>query len=199
MADVETGDVLRIGATFLIQSVYEYTNVFHVRVTAGGPLSFADAADDIGEYMTDIYNEFIGRCTDQMTSYLITLQNLTQDTTYGAFAWPAPVNGPLATQYLPLGVACLCWGRTVKPRVQVRKYWGVFTEGDLANGSWTAALLTDCQDALSIHLTSYAGTNGLTMLGVAYNRTTQTTTDATGVTSTAEPAYQRRRKRGRGS
>lgn len=199
MADVETGDVLRIGASFLLDGVFEIANVFHVRVTAGGSLDFSDASDDIQEYVDAIYDENKLWLSDHMGSYLLSLQNLTQDTTYGAFPFAAPIVGGASGQYLPLGTCCLTWGRTFKPRVQSRKYWGVFAEEGIVDGAWVASLLTACQAAHSVHALSFAGTNGLTVLGVAYNRTAGTTTDMTSVTGAIEPAYQRRRRRGRGS
>lgn len=100
---------------------------------------------------------------------------------------------------MPPGICLLGWARTLKPRVQIRKYWGVFDEGGLTGGLWTAATRTACQNAMVDHITSFVGTNGLTVVGVAYNRTLLTTTDALSATTAEEPAYQRRRKRGRGS
>ena len=199
MADVDNGDVLRIGASWLLSDAYEVANVFHVRVTAGGGLGYSDASDDVGEYMEDIYNEIRTHLTDEMDNYLITLQNITQVTTIGAFSWPTPLAGIATQEHTATGVSCLTWGRTLKPRVQIRKYWGIFTEAMMEDGLWVATLRTACAAALNLHLSSFVGTNGLTMLGVAYNRTLGTTTDAISVSASPEPAYQRRRRRGRGS
>lgn len=199
MADVDTGDILRIGAVWTVQDAWEVANVWHARVTAGGGLSFADAADDIAEYMEDLYQEIRLRLTDEMDTLNLTLQNLTQDTTYGAFSWATPLVGGSASEMTAPGVCLLAWARTYKPRVQIRKYFGVFTEEYITDGAWVATVRSDCNDAMALHTAAYAGTNGLTVLGVAYNRTLATYTDPTSLASTAEPAYQRRRKRGRGS
>lgn len=199
MADVDTGDVLRLGCTWLLDSVFEIANVFHVRVVSGGGLAYQDAADDLAEYAAAIYDEILLRMTNNMSSHLLSLQNVTQDTTFGAFSWAAPLTGGAAEEHNALGVCVLTWARTFKPRVQIRKYWALFTEAMMINGSWVATLTTDCLAAMSIHVSDFVGTNGLTVRGVAYNRTLGTTTDGTSLTFTAEPAYQRRRKRGRGS
>jgi len=199
MADVNVGDVLRLGCIWLLSSTWEIANVFHVRVLSGAPLGWADASDDMAEYAADIYDEILSRLSDNMDTHLLTLQNLTEDTTIGAFSWAAPLQGLEGTENTAPGVCCLAWGRTYKPRVQIRKYWGVFTEASMVDGVWAAAMRTDAAAAINVHLTSFTGTNGLEVLGCAYNRTLGTTTDAVSVASSGEPAYQRRRRRGRGS
>lgn len=199
MADVDTGDILRLGAHFLHNSVTIIANTFHVRVTAGGGLDFSDASDDISEYLEDIYDGLKIWLSDEMASYALTLANLTQDTTYGSFAWGNPVNGSNVSEWLPQGVCMLTWGRTVVPRVQTRKYWGVFTEAGQEDGRWVASVVNACIAAHNKYHTSFAGTNGLTVLGIAYNRTLATWTDITGIASTDVPAYQRRRRLGRGA
>ncbi|MCK4627304.1 MAG: hypothetical protein KAV00_18470 [Phycisphaerae bacterium] len=199
MADVDVGDVLRLGCVWLLGGAYEIANVFHARVIANGGGAWADVADDMAEYAADIYAEILPIMTNAMDTFQLNLQNLTQVTTIGAYSWAAPLTGGSAADYLATGLAVLTWGRTYKPRVQIRKYWGVFTEAAMTDGVWLAATVNDCVDAMAVHLNSFTGTNGLEVVGVAYNRTLETTTDAVSGASTAEPAYQRRRKRGRGS
>lgn len=199
MADVDTGDVLRLGTVWRFLAAYDIANVWYVRVTAGGGLGWGDAADDMAEYAADIYDEIDTYLTNNMATSYLTLQNVTQDTTYGAFSWAAPITGGASEENTALGVACLTWARTYKPRVQIRKYFGVFTEAMMSDGLWVATCTSACAAAMAIHTASFVGTNGLTVLGVAYNRTLGTTTDATSIATTSEPAYQRRRKRGSGS
>lgn len=199
MADVDTNDILRIGALWTHNAVTIIGNTFHVRVTAGGGLDYPDAADDVSEYMEDIYDEVDLWFSDEMATYGLTLANITQDTTYGAFAWTNPMAGTEVAGWLPQGVCCLTWGRTTKPRVQTRKYWGVFTEAGQTDGKWVAAVETACATAHNLHHTAFVGTNGLTVLGVAYNRLTQDVNEVTSIASTDVPAYQRRRRLGRGA
>lgn len=199
MADVELNDVLRIGAIMRLQTLFEIANVWHVRVTSGAPLGFAAASQDIAEYMDEIYDNIVSQMTDAQLPVAITLQNVTQATTFGAFAWDVFAGGTNTNAMTAPGVSLLAWARTLTPRVQIRKYFGVFTELDMDVGQWTAGARTACIGALTDHITPFTGTNGLQMLGVAYNRTLLTTTDGLSVTTSSEPAYQRRRKRGRGS
>lgn len=199
MADVDNGDILRIGATMLLQDIYEITNVFHAQVTSGGGLDYDDASDDVGEYMDDIYTLILPLMTSVQASYQLSLANITQDTTIGAFSWPNPLTGSTGGDFTAPGVCVLTWARTFKPRVQSRKYWGVFAESAIGLGTWSASVLEDCEAAHALHATSFVGTNGLTLLGVAYNRTLATITALQTIASASEPSYQRRRRRGRGS
>lgn len=199
MADIENGDILRIGATWQYEGTYEVTNVWHVKVTAGGGIDYPAASLDIQDYMEAIYNDIDGALANDMITDYLTLANMTQLTTFGAFAWQNQLQGTLADALLAPGVCCFAWARTLKPRVQIRKYFGCYTIGNLLNGLFTAATLASVEAAMTTHIQSYALGPALTMIGVAYNRTLLTSTEAISVSSRAEPAYQRRRKRGSGS
>lgn len=199
MAEIDTGDILRIGATFEFEGAYEVTNVWHVLVTAGGGVSYAVGALDVQDYMDDIYQEFKVTFSDEMVSDFLTLSNVTQDTTFGAIAWGVAITGSdVGAQNAP-GVCLFTWIRTLKPRVQIRKYLGVHTENSLANGEFNAAARADANDGMAIHALNWALGANLQFQGVAYNRTLLTHTTGISVSTSAEPAYQRRRKRGRGS
>lgn len=199
MADIEVGDILRIGATLTLNTLFEVTNVFHVRVTAGAPLGYAAASSDIQEYMDEIYDNIKTYLSDEVATSYLTLANLTQATTFGAFAWSPTWSGVASDSQTAAGVSAFSWARTLKPRVQIRKYWGVFTEAAVDAGNFTTTVRVACSNALTDHIQSFAGSAGLTVLGVAYNRTLETTTDAISTDTSGEPGYQRRRKRGRGS
>lgn len=199
MADIDNGDILRIGATWEYEHAYEVSNVFHARVTAGGGIDYSVSLSDIQEYMADIYTEIDTYLSDEMRVNFLTMSNITQDTTIGAFAWAGVTAGQSTGERLPPGLCCMTWARTLKPRVQIRKYWGVFDENRLEEGVWDSALQVACELAMGNHIAEFAGTGGLTVQGVAYNRTLTTFTEGVTVQSAAEPAYQRRRKRGRGS
>lgn len=199
MAEVENGDVLRIGATWQLEGAYEITNVWHALVQAGGGIGYAEASLDIQDYMEDIYTGVAAKLSDKMVTDFITLSNPTQDTTFGALAWQAVLEGAITTEQTAPGVCCLGWARTLKPRVQIRKYWGVFAEIDMQAGIWSATLRTAVDTAMTTHIQPYTGGPALTLQGVAYNRTLATHVLPISSTTASEPAYQRRRRRGRGS
>ncbi len=199
MAEVDNGDVLRLGATFELEGAFEVTNVWHAQVVAGGGISFAVAATDVQMYLEDIYNNVMPKATDTMLSDFISLSNVTQGTTFGAIAWLNPLVGAIATEITAPGVCLFTWARTLKPRVQIRKYFGVLCEVDLQAGVWSSTAQVQMELAMGVHVAPYTGGPALTLQGVAYNRLLDTIALPISVQASPEPAYQRRRRRGRGS
>ncbi|MCK4627326.1 MAG: hypothetical protein KAV00_18585, partial [Phycisphaerae bacterium] len=149
--------------------------------------------------MAAIYSNLTAYLSDEISPDNLTMQNVTQDTTFGAFAWSGWGGGTNVNEQTASGVCLFTWARTLKPRVQIRKYYGVFTEEGLTDGTWVSAVRNACNSAMVDHIQSFEGSEGLVMLGVAYNRTLLTTTDALSTDTAEEPGYQRRRRRGRGS
>ena len=199
MADIENGDVLRLGAGLIFEGVYDIVNVWHVLVTAGGGISYSTAVADIQEYLNALYDNIKVVLSDEMGTGNISLANVTQDTTFGAIAWSPGWSGSDGGEQTAPGVAVFVWARTLRPRTQIRKYFGVFGEVRSVGGVWDSTARTNCEDVMADHIASYVATGGLTMIGVAYNYALARATQALSVASSAEPAYQRRRKRGRGS
>lgn len=199
MADVNDGDVLRVAAVMQLDLIHEITNVWHLLVLSGGPMTFATATPEIQEYMDLMWFDLDTRLTNNQTADRLEVQNVTTDEVFGAINWGVFAQGGSAAHHLPLGVCAFAWGRTRTPRVQIRKYMGVFTEDDVSDGSWSGAFLTDLQTMIDDHITPNTMAGGLELQGVAYNRTLGTHTLATNGAVSQEPAYQRRRKRGRGS
>lgn len=199
MAEVELGDILRLGAVMELSSAFEVANVYHVVVSSGDDRSLAAASLDIQEYMDEIYANIAAIMTDEIAPDFLTMQNVTQSLTFGAFAWGNFAGGSSAEQMTAPGVCVFTWARTLKPRVQIRKYYGIFTESVMTDGAWIASVRNACSNALVDHVNEFVGSNGMGITGVAYNRTLLTSTVGLSVASSEEPAYQRRRKRGRGS
>jgi hypothetical protein len=199
MANVENGDILRVGATWAFEEDYEVTNVWHMLVQAGGGIDFAAASLDIADYMEDIYTEMLVELSNAMITDFLTLSNVTQALTFGAFAWQSELQGASEVGSTAPGVCLFAWARTLVPRVQIRKYLGIFTENSVSAGKWSAGSRLGAQGAMDIHITPYSAGPALTLQGVAYNRALDTHTLPLSATTSSEPAYQRRRRRGRGS
>lgn len=199
MADIENGDILRLAGSMLLGGADEIVNVYHCLVEGGGGKDFAGIIDDVQEYMDLMYvtiDTFLS--TDQLPDR-ISVSNETQKLVFGSINWDVFAGGGSAGDITPTGACCLAFGRTLKSRVQIRKYYGVFTEADLGAGLWSAALRAAILIDFESHLDSQVMTDGLRLQGVAYNRTLETYTLPTGAIVVPEPAYQRRRRRGRGS
>jgi len=199
MAQIENNDVLRIGVSLLFNAQSEIVNVYHCQVTAGGGVTYAAAVADIQEYVDDLYTLLEARMSTLMEGNSISLSNRTQDTVFGNISFGSWAGGTAGGEPTPLGVACLSWARTIYPRVQMRKYFGVFTEGDLTSSVWTTAAVTAANAALTYHVGTQTMTGGLQLVGIAYNHALNRRAGSVGVSGALEPVYQRRRRRGAGS
>lgn len=199
VADIDNGDVLRIAASMVFEGTDEVTNVYHALVQSGGNKAFADVIDDIQEYMDLLVDNIDVFLSLSQVADRISISNVTQNLVFGSINWGVFAQGGAGGDVVPTGCCCLAFGRTLKPRVQIRKYYGIFTEVNLTGGLWVAALRAAILTDFEAHLGTFVGTDGLTLKGVAWNRTLSTYTTSTGAIVVAEPAYQRRRKRGRGS
>lgn len=124
---------------------------------------------------------------------------MTQNTVWGNIAWDAYAGGTLAEQSTSLQVALLGFGRTAISRVQLRKYFGVFTERDMTSGAWLANVRGACDDLMVDHVQEQVMAGGLALQGCAYRLSDGRVTLATSVSTSEQPVIQRRRRRGRGS
>lgn len=199
MSDVDNGDVLRIGAGLNFQGVYDVVNVYHVMCESPSGITWGGASGYVQDYMDALYDEIKTPLSDTIGTNTISLANVTQGTTIGSIAWSPGWAGAEGGECTAPGVCVFTWGRTYKPRVQIRKYYGVFGEVNVVDGVWTTTVKNACIAAMDYHIARQVLATGIYFTGVAYNRTLETYTDAVSSDASAEPAYQRRRKRGRGS
>lgn len=199
MANIDNGDVLRIGCSWVYDDAYEVANVFHALVTSGGGKDFADIIDDIQEYVDALYAEMDVFLHTLMVVDRISIANVTQDLVFGSINYGLLAQGGGSGDPVAAGCCLLAWARTLKSRVQIRKYYGVCSENQMTLGVWISTIRTAAFTDMEYHVGSNVMTDSLALTGVAWNRATLTHTLATGVATAAEPAYQRRRRRGRGS
>lgn len=198
MADFQDGDVVRLGASFILDTTDAVVNVFHVLIESGGPLAFAASAQDFQDYVHFLYNPLQGYYVPEFLSDRISVKNETQDTVWGSIAFKTPLAGTNVNELTASQVALLGFARTPISRVQIRKYWGPFTEGDMTDGLWLSGIRADLQDTMDYHIASHVMPNGLELLGVAYSKALDRATAAYSATTTANPVVQRRRRRGTG-
>lgn len=194
VADVETGDVLRIAAVMEFDAAETIVNTWHVKVMSGGGLAYPAASGDVAEYVDDLYTFLTTYLTDLQLPEHLELSNPTQGTTYGSFSWDTwaggtNVNDPTATQVCHLGFA-----RTYLPRVQIRKYLGVFTEDHMTESLWSSTQHVAVSNLMAHHITAQTLTAGLVLKGVAYNQALGRATEAISPASTRRPVIQRRRR-----
>lgn len=199
MAEIDNGDVLRIGTSWVYDDAYEITNVWHALVVAGGAKDFAEIIDDIQEYVDALYTEMDTLITNQQVVDRISIANVTQALVFGSINYGSLAAGGAAGDPVAAGVCVLAWARTLKSRVQIRKYYGVCVETNMVDGTWNSPIREAAFTDMEYHIATNVMTDSLSLQGVAWNRELSTHTVATGVATAGEPTYQRRRRRGRGS
>ena len=199
MAEINPGDILRLAAVMQYQTSDDIVNVYHLQNLGTVGVTFAFAAPLLGNYMDSIMAFMTTQLSNALLPVNLSLSNVTQGTVFGSFAWGVWAGGTGSGDALPGALACLAFARTSLPRVQIRKYYGPWTESGITGGQWLSTVTTPAQQAMAYHITSqFLGTN-LTVQGVAYNATLARATAGVSAHSSANPVTQRRRRRGRGS
>ena len=199
MADVNSGDVLRLGCGLSFEGIYDVVNVWNIEVTLADPQSWAGIIPRIQTWANNVYDDMKSTLVDSIGTNVISVANETQSTTLGAIEWNPTWAGLEASQATAPGVCCFGWARTYKPRVQIRKYFGVFSEANMTDGFWITGLRDDVQAAMDYARAAQVIAVGFTFQAVAYNRLLGTFEYGVSADTSAEPSYQRRRQRGRGS
>lgn len=199
MADVDDLDIIRIGAQMMYDDAYDLVNVFHILVETESGLTWATISPLIQGYVDDLYDHIKATLHEDVDTQSISVANMTQLTTLGSIAWNPNWSGLATGDPTAAGVCCFAWARTYKPRVQLRKYLGVFGESGVTDGLWNGTVIGACEDVMTELIARSGRDTGIYFTGVAYNRTLLTYELGHSVDASAEPAYQRRRKRGRGS
>lgn len=173
-------------------------NVWNVQINSGAPMAFAAAAQDFAEYVEALYRPIVASYPTRLVSDRISVKNETQSTVWGAIAWEVLFQGTNVGDPAPTQTCLLGWARTPISRVQIRKYFGPFTEVEMSLGFWNAPVRAECQGTMDYHIVPNAMTNGLILQGVAYSVLLARATLALTATTAETPVVQRRRRRGRG-
>jgi len=195
---VALGDFFRITAGLLYKSNDEIQNVFYVRNNNGDPADDASVMIAAEEFLEDLYGDINPYISEQVTYNYINVFVPTGQQALGSFAWPSLTVGTATGEVTAPGVCQLSYARTGISRRIGKKYWGAFSEAHIANGVWDSAqtLLTQlaAQKTWGTFVTSF----GLSLTGVIYDRLTGQGRGALSIVTSTIPAYQRRRKQGRG-
>lgn len=199
MADFDQNDIIRIGAVMTFDTDWDVVNVYHVRNNTVAGVPWATMAGKIQDYMDAVMDTMDTELSNKMAASELQVSNVTQSTVFGAIAWGVFAGGTVGGDQTASGVCCFGFIRTRTPRVQMRKYYGVFPEEAMVGGTWDAGVTGAVGDALDYHMASQDLGDDVLLQGVAYNRTLLTVATGITVAVRSEPGYQRRRKRGVGS
>lgn len=196
---VNVGDVVEIAVRMEANGVEDIVNVYQFQNNT--PAGFVDTIfmDHMADFFDDIYTPLLTGQADTFVYRDMTFRNVTQAVLMGVRTWPVITAGASATAQIPPGVAGLINFPTIIPRVILKKYIGGFVvsliDGD---GSFTTAVTALLLQMAADLLTGPVGV----MIGVDYGYLSPKTLNfevPTGGLGTDIPAYQRRRKQGRGS
>ena len=195
---VNPQDILEITCRGEFNGVEDVVNVYQYRYTGASVAADADVISDFETEMESLYTPFV---PDQMPTYEyrdITIRNLTQSVIMSVGAWPTLTDGTSAGKANPPGIAGLINMATTIVKVVLRKYLGGFAQSIVDDdGTFTTAFTAKL---LVFGLQLILGFS-VTVRGYDYGHLSPKTTNfevPTSASVTDIPAYQRRRKQGRG-
>jgi hypothetical protein len=125
--------------------------------------------------------------------------NVTDSTPEPTQAWATLTAGASGTSdAMPPGVALLIFARTAVKRAIGKKFFGGFEEGSWTSVLWAGGLITAAVTAGAAWISSFVGSNGVTVQAGVYRKATGQFIVPTEAVIRVVEAYQRRRKRGIG-
>lgn len=199
MMTVVDNDVLVASARSEFNGVEDIVNVFQFHKQSGGPQDDADVFDDIVLIMESIYTLVKAMQTIQTIYRDITVRNKTQSTILGTSGWPTLLTGDYDGGNPPPGVSALLSFTSPYPRIGGRKYWGGLDQSTLeGDGTLVVGAVTALNEIAVLMTGGFVKTTGTYVYGVTR------TSDGSFIylwdwVVTDIPAYQRRRRQGRGS
>lgn len=195
-----SGDVMRVSARMKLEGVFDIVNVFHVIVDTLGAGGDANVLNDLAEYVGTAYSQFEGTLPDVVTADTIDMYNVSQDIPYGQHTWGGGFTGGTNSgDFTSVGSAVLLLFPTAAKRVQGRFYLGPVAEGHITAGRVNAASLANAENFAASIVTLDAYTNGSVFDYIVLSKAENTPHHPTTHRVVMEIAYQRRRRRGRGS
>lgn len=193
------GDVIEASARAEFNGVDDIVNVFEFDLITPTPVSDENTVSDIISILEAFYTIWLSAQSILVLYRDIRLRNKTQDTVLGTFPWPTLVDGENVNDALPPGVCGLLNFNTDQPRVTPRKYMGGLTTASMdADGSFTPGLVGTLVSLSDFLLSAQVEANGDWVYGTKDPDSVFFNFPISGVV-TDIPAYQRRRKQGRGS
>lgn len=191
------GEVFRCDLLGKFNDTDDVVNAFEFRLDSPGSVTDALVLDDIIEIMLALI-----AILDDAVSILVEWQRVRVQVRGGGRLLGEGVlgvSGGATGDPLAPGVAGLVSMGTTIPRVTLRKYFGPFSEASIgSDGRFVSAIVTVLANAGNFLRGSHAQTSGNYTYGYFSPKTSAFETPNS-TTATNIPAYQRRRRQGRGS
>jgi hypothetical protein len=195
---VQDNDVLRVDVIGDFNTANALVNAYQFRVTEGGGVAVADALTDLVALVTALLGILKALSTAETVWRRIRVSNITQDVVYGETNLASAIGGTASGDPNAPGVCALMYARTLEPRIQLRKFWGPLAEVHLNNeGIVYSSTQTVLANACALLAADYVGTYATYRYGLFSPKLNQWIEPVV-VAYTTIPAYQRRRRQGRG-
>jgi hypothetical protein len=179
--------------------VEDIVNTFQFRLDSASLTDDAQVLDDLISLLESIVTIMKNLATAITVWRRIRVQNISNNTLIGERAFTAPIAGLVSGNPAPPGVAALLSLKTNIPRVVMRKYIGVLPQSTItATGVIAAASVTHLNNLGNFLMSSQIKTNGTWSYGYLSPKTAGFVRPVSFLSSSV-PAYQRRRRQGRGS
>lgn len=197
---VVDGDILRVVASLLWTDGNVNQNVYNCKVSGGvGPYSDSDVADDMEDWLDDMYLNLVAVMSDEIDGNSVTVYkwDVTGQDWDEVFSQSWTFNPAGTAEQLPRGTGILVNLWTEDPDVQGKKYIGAITEAHLEDGLYSASLLVQALAFGADWLLPFVGAaTGATFSGGVWSVVGLLFEAAVDhISTSAIPAYQRRRKR----
>lgn len=197
-----SGNIIRVACRNRYKEVADVVNVLHFTVEdVPGTLDDDKLLTDVSSLVSEAWGSLSSVINAGLEPYLIDVYNISQDYPIGQTIWSLGLwsGGGASGDPLPEGVAALViWPTSVK-RVQGKSYIGVMSEASLTGGTFTSATVSALEDWADILMSQTVQTNGYSFGFGIWSRVGGTMTQPNGKRISTLPAYQRRRRIGRGS
>lgn len=195
---VQSGNVMQMSARLEFDGTEDVMNVFQFRNDEVVGVDDQVMIDALITYLETLYTLINASLVTLMSYRDIRAANISSGEVFGTFPWPTLVNGLNAGAAMAPGVALLANFSTGVSRVTPRKYFGVFPTSTMAaDGLFGAGVVA------AVASVAAAMIGPLTASGISFTygyRSPKTVDFEPVVAATVGdvPAYQRRRKQGRG-
>ena len=201
MFTLNNGGVLEVVLWATSTLVGELRLVFQLQLQANGPANAAQIATDLADYLLGFVSELAASVVEEVTFTGFSWNTLDDVVVSGFIPFASPVPGTQSTDPLPDAVAMLVYMNTGEAHRQLRKYLPGFAEASIGtNGLWNSATLTAVMDIEPYFMDTYNAISGRDWhYGHAKAGVGASWVEPISFAITALPAYQRRRKRGRGA
>jgi len=173
-------------------------NVYWLRVADLGGIDDADIPDDMDEYIGLAYDEITAILPDNLIFDEFHVTNVTADVDLGIHPITSIDHGTGGSTFLPTGVAALGRMRTDTPGHEGRKFVGPIDGAFQTDGTFIGDLLTVMAAYMLQAFTEFESTGVNTYEPVIVDRKTDEARPITSLVVSNNPAYQRRRRVGRG-